>query len=140
MRRNPFEELEDAIERMSKGFEGGMAPTFGESVPVDVADRDGKYVVTADLPGFTAEDIEVTLDDGVLRIEADREGGAHEESVDEEGHYIFRERTRTSVARSVRLPEAVDEESVSANHSNGVLTVELPKHRHSDEGHSIEVE
>lgn len=143
MRRNPFEELEEVIERMSRGFDGGMAPALGESVPVDVLDDDEAYVVTADLPGFAAEDIDVTLDGGRLRIEADRdaETGTEETEDTERGteRYIYHERTRERVSRTVRLPEPVDEEGVTANHSNGVLTVELPKTRR-DDGHTIDVE
>ncbi len=148
MRGNPFEDLEEAIERMSRQFEGGMELGLGGGVPVDVVDRDAEYVVTADLPGFSPDDIDVTLEDGVLHIEADREaeaGTEESEEADENGgrseRYIYQERTHESVSRTVRLPEAVDEAAVTASHSNGVLTVELPKERHDDdEGHTIEVE
>jgi HSP20 family protein len=108
-----------------------------------VLDGDDAYVVTADLPGFEAEDIDVTLEGGVLRIDADRdvEAGSEETTTSERGtdRYIYHERTLETVSRTVRLPEPVDEESVTANHSNGVLTVELPK-RDSDEGHQIDVQ
>lgn len=143
MTRNPFEEIEELVERMSKGFDGGMATTLGERVPVDVLDADEEYVVTADLPGFDSDDIDVTLDGGVLRIEADRdtEAGSEETTTGERGtdRYLYHERTLESVSRTVRLPEPVDEEGVTANHSNGVLTVELPK-RGRDEGHTIDVQ
>ncbi|MFT4890389.1 MAG: HSP20 family protein [Halobacteriales archaeon] len=138
MRRNPFEELEDMLERMSKQFEGGVPgglPTIG-GVAVDVADRDHEYVVTADLPGYETEDIEVTVNEGRLRIEADRETGAEEET----DQYIFNERRRESVGRAVRLPEPVDEEAVTAEHTNGVLTITLPKEDVGDEGRRIDIE
>jgi HSP20 family protein len=138
MRRNPFDELEDMLERMSKQFEGGFPermPTVG-GVAIDVADRDEKYVVTADLPGYETDDIDVTVTEGRLRIEAERETGTAEESED----YIFNERHRESVSRTVRLPEPVDEEAVTAKYTNGVLTVTLPKEEASDEGHHIEIE
>ena len=143
MRRNPFEELEEVVERMSKGFDGGMAPALGESVRIDVLDGDDAYVVTADLPGFTAEDIDVSLDDGRLHIEAERDTEAGGEETEDTApgteRYIYRERTRERASRTVRLPDAVDEEAVSASHSNGVLTVELPKSDRGD-GHTIDVE
>jgi len=138
MRRNPFEELEDMLERMSKQFDGGVPgglPTVG-SVAVDVADRDAEYVVTADLPGYETEDIEVTVTEGRLHIEAERET-----DFDEEGEeYIFNERRRESVSRSVRLPEPVEEDAVTATYTNGVLTITLPKEDVGDEGHHIEIE
>ncbi|MFW5903421.1 MAG: archaeal heat shock protein Hsp14 [Halolamina sp.] len=138
MRRNPFDELEDMIERMSRQFEGGVPgglPTVG-GVAVDVADRDEEYVVTADLPGYETDDIDVTVTDGRLRIEAERETGTEEEGTD----YIFNERRRESVSRTVRLPEPVDEDAVTAKYTNGVLTVTLPKEEVGDEGRHIEIE
>ena len=138
MRRNPFDELEDMIERMSRQFEGGVPgslPTVG-GVAIDVADRDEKYVVTADLPGYETDDIDVTVTEGRLRIEAERETGTAEEGED----YIFNERHRESVSRTVRLPEPVDEDAVTAKYTNGVLTVTLPKEEMGDEGHHIEIE
>jgi HSP20 family protein len=138
MRRNPFDDLEDMIDRMSRQFEGGVPgglPTVG-GVAIDVADRDEKYVVTADLPGYETDDIDVTVTEGRLRIEAERETGTAEESED----YIFNERHRESVSRTVRLPEPVDEDAVTAKYTNGVLTVTLPKEEMGDEGHHIEIE
>lgn len=126
------------LERMSKQFETGVPgglPTIG-GVAVDVVDRDEEYVVTADLPGYETEDIEVTANEGRLRIEAERETGLDEESED----FIFNERHRQSVSRTVRLPEPVDEEAVSAKYTNGVLTITLPKEDVGDEGHRIDIE
>ncbi|MFB6107305.1 MAG: Hsp20/alpha crystallin family protein, partial [Haloplanus sp.] len=80
-RNNPFEEIERMFERMSKQFEdlprAEMALTNG--VDVDVEDRADEYVVTADLPGFSKEDIEVELADQTLRIAAETEAEAETE-------------------------------------------------------------
>ncbi|WP_276255317.1 Hsp20/alpha crystallin family protein [Halomontanus rarus] len=77
MRRNPFEELEELLDRVSRQVEEGMASGTGFPVPgsiaVDVADHDEEYVVTADLPGYEIDDIELTLSEGTLRLEAERE-------------------------------------------------------------------
>lgn len=126
------------LERMSRQFEGGVPPglpTIG-GVAVDVVDRDEKYVVTADLPGYETEGIEVTVNEGRLRIEAERETGAEEET----DEYIFNERRRESVSRTVRLPEPVDEDAVTAEYTNGVLTISLPKEDVGDEGRRIDIE
>lgn len=127
MRRNPFEELEEMVDRVSRQFEEGMTSGTGfpvpGSVPVDVADAEEEYVVTADLPGYDIEDIELTLSEGTLHLEADRETEDREET----DSYLRRERTRRSVNRRIRLPEPVDEEDVSASYAGGVLTVTLPK-------------
>jgi HSP20 family protein len=90
--------------------------------------------VTADLPGFEKEDIEVTLADRTLRIEAE-----HDAEVSTEGEYVRRERRHESASRSVRLPEAVAEEGIEATHSNGVLTVTLPK-RDAEGGTRIDID
>jgi HSP20 family protein len=135
MRRdNPFESIEEFIERMDQEFN---ADPFGatEPIPVDVRDGSGEFVVTADLPGYEKDDIGVTLADRTLRIEAEHE--THAEI--EEGEYVRRERNHESVSRSVRLPEPVREDGVSASFSNGVLTVTLEK-RDADGGTQIDIE
>lgn len=133
-RSNPFEELERLFERMSRQFDeatgtwesGGPFSRWsaeGESMSVDLVDRDGEFVATVDLPGFERDDVEIEVTDHTLRIEAERE-----EMEDEEDEtYIRHERRHESARRSIRLPEGVDKEAVSARMRNGVLTVTLPK-------------
>ncbi|MCU4752560.1 Hsp20/alpha crystallin family protein [Halobacteria archaeon AArc-curdl1] len=139
MRRNPFEDLEEMLDRVSEQFDGGVG-TDGLPVPssvaVDVIDRVDEYVVTADLPGFETENIDLTLADGTLRLEAEDVG--EDETLDE--HYIRRERTQRSINRRIRLPEPVDEEAVSAGYNNGVLTVTLPKLEEGDDSKQIDIE
>ncbi|MFB6087667.1 MAG: Hsp20/alpha crystallin family protein [Haloarculaceae archaeon] len=132
-RDNPFEEIEELLESMGAGFEVGSAVSGG--ISVDVCDEGDAFVVTADVPGVEKDDLEVTLSDRTLRIEADHESEREEET----GEYIRRERTHTESSRSVRLPESVDEEGIEATYSNGVLTVTLPKHE-PEGGTRIEVE
>ncbi|MFP8953280.1 Hsp20/alpha crystallin family protein [Natrialbaceae archaeon A-arb3/5] len=139
MRRNPFDDIEEMLDRVSRQVEEGMTSgglQVPGSVPVDVADTDEEYVVTADLPGYETDDIDLTLSDGSLRLEANRE---HEVEYTE-GQYLRRERTRKTASRRVRLPEPVEEESVSAGYENGVLTVRLPKVSGSEESKSIDIE
>lgn len=140
MERNPFEDLETAIERVSEQFEDGLDLAPNEGVPVDVLDREDEYVVVADLPGFDADDVDVTLSEGHLRIDADRDEAVLETGDEKSGRYVRRERASGSVSRSVRLPEPGDADGVTATHSNGVLTVTLPKKREDDGAHSIEVQ
>lgn len=138
MRRNPFEDLEEMLERMSQQVEEGVTG-MDRSVPVDVREADDAFTVVVDLPGYDADGIELTVTDQQLRIEAERETDVETEDRDEGEHYVRRERTRESVARSVRLPEPVIEEEVSATLNEGVLTITLPK-RHEDEGRTIEID
>jgi len=126
--RDPLEEIERVFGLMSEQF-----GTHRTAVPVDVIDTDEAFVVRADLPGVSADDIDVTVeDDRVLTIAAEREA---EET---EGRHVKRERSRQAVRRTVRLPDAVDADGTTASYDAGVLTVEL--HRESEgDGTSIPV-
>lgn len=134
MARNPFEEIERMLDRMSSQFEGFDAEPFVEPVPVDLEDTGDGFVLTADLPGYDADDIDVELAGETVTISATRE----EETDAERERFVRRERRRQSVDRSVRLPAAVEEDGTEADFNNGVLTVRLPK-RDVDTGTSIPV-
>lgn len=141
-KRSPFEELERLFERMNRQFEERMGEMdmemLGmESMSVDIADQDDEFVVTADLPGFEKEDIDLRISDSTLRIRAER---SEEMEESEEGEYIRRERSQRTVSRTVPLPEPVDEESVRARYHNGVLTVTLPKMHAGEDAKSIDIE
>jgi len=135
------------MNRMSRQFEESMGRSeLGQltgregGAAVDVADRDDELVVTADLPGFTTEEIDLTLRGDELRIDAEHEQETEEGGERDEGRYIRKERRHQSVSRSVTLPEEVDEENVSAEYRNGVLTVTLPKtHGGKDDSHRIDI-
>ena len=138
---NPFEELDELIERMNDQF-GELSQTFeGGSVlseiSVDVADTGDEIVVTVDLPGFAEEDIDLRADQESITLSAD----AETEAVEEDANYHRKERSHQSVSRRVRLPEAVDAAAASATYTNGVLTVTLPKlDPDAPGGHEIDVE
>jgi HSP20 family protein len=139
-RRNPFDELEDLFDRMGRQFdEAGSL----RDVAVDVAESDEAFTVTADLPGYDRENIDLTLESRQLRIAAERERTAEETAEDDGdgGRFVRRERSHEAVSRTVTLPDDVVAEEVSATYRNGVLTVHLPKATPDDDGgHRIEVE
>lgn len=134
-RRNPFDELERLFEQMNRNFTP-FETSLDRGVPVDVVSTDDEYVVTADLPGYEKDELDVRLSGDTLTVGAKREIEREEES----GEYVRRERSAERVSRTVRLPEPVDEESTSAAYNNGVLTVTLQKTAPDQGGHSIEVE
>ena len=138
MRRNPLEDLEGVLDRVSRQIEEGMSKGTGFPVPgeidVDVAETDEEYVVRADLPGYDVENIELTLVDDALKLEATR---SLEDEVGEE-RYVRRERMGRAVSRRIRLPEPVDEDRVSASYDTGVVTVRLPRER--EETKRIDIE
>ncbi|MFB6136456.1 MAG: Hsp20/alpha crystallin family protein [Halobacteriaceae archaeon] len=138
-RSNPFDDIERMLERMNQQFQhefGAGEEASGRGIAVDVEDREGEYVVTADVPGFERDDLSVELDDESLRIEAEHE----EESERGDEGYVRRERRHRSLRRSVSVPGPVDESGVHASYSNGVLTVTLPKRGGEDGGHRIDIE
>ena len=143
-RRNPFDEIERMFERMNRQFselsEGSQLPQVAsgpQTVSMDVAEHDDEYVVTADLPGYEKDDIDLSISDRTLRVSADRQEGTDES--DEEGTYLRRERRRQSVSRAITLPEEVAEDDASAAYNNGVLTVTLPKRSQSSDSRSIDI-
>ena len=145
-RTNPMEELERLFERWSHRFgdstddwSGDFAWNAFESMAVDLVERDDEFVVTADLPGFEREDVEVSVTDHTLRIEAERETTDREEKAGEDERYLRQERRHRAVDRSVRLPEEVDTDAAAGTMRHGVLTVTLPK-LVVEEAHQVEIE
>jgi len=133
-RGSPFDELERLLDRMNEAREragGGLA--------VDVADEGGSFVLTADLPGFERDDIDVEVHERTLRIDATHRSETEEEYEDGD-NYIRRERSKRSLSRSVTLPEDIEEGDASASFENGVLTVTLPKSHATEESTSVEIE
>lgn len=133
---------DDLFERMNRQFEGmrrqwDRREFGGTDVPLDVAERDGELVVTADVPGFERSDVDVAVSGDLLTITAERR--AEDERADDE--YIRRERRHARVRRTVRLPVEIDESAASATYANGVLTIRLPERESGeDDAHHIDVE
>ncbi|MDD9731281.1 Hsp20/alpha crystallin family protein [Mameliella sp. AT18] len=93
------------------------------SPATEVVDCDGEYRITAELPGMTADDIEIKLNDGTITIRGEKS----EEKKEEKEDYLLSERRYGSFQRSVPLPSGIDPDKVAASVANGVLTVTLPK-------------
>ena len=92
------------------------------SIPLDIV-RDGDNInINASLPGLQPDDIDVTIEGGVLTIKAETK--VEEERKD--GGYVVRELRAGSFHRSLRLPEHVDTDKVEPRYENGVLTITLP--------------
>ena len=91
-------------------------------IPLDIVRNEDNVTVHATLPGVNPDDIDVTVDDGVLSIKAETK--ADEERKD--GDYVVRERRYGKFHRSMRLPENVDADHAEPHYENGVLTIKLP--------------
>ena len=91
---------------------------------VDVHEDTDAFVISADIPGVDPEDIEITMDKGVLAIKGERKAA---ESVEGENGYRRVERVYGSFYRRFSLPDTADAERISATGKNGVLEVRIPK-------------
>src|SRR5262249_33960692 len=91
--------------------------------PMDLAETDGEFVLRADLPGLSEDDVSIEVEDNVLTVSGERKT-EHEER--KEGYYRI-ERSSGSFRRSLTLPEGVDADAVKATFDRGVLEVRVPK-------------
>ena len=102
---------------------GGGAPARRWIPAMDLAETEGEFVLKADLPGLSEDDVSIELEDNVLTVSGERKG-EHEERKD--GYYRV-ERSYGRFSRSLTLPEGVDADAVKASFDHGVLEVHIPK-------------
>src|SRR5690242_10167063 len=101
----------------------GGAPSRRWIPPMDLIETADHYVLRADLPGLSDDDVTVQLEDNVLTISGER-NAQHEQN--EEGYYRI-ERAFGSFARSLTLPDGVNPDGVEAQFDRGVLEIRIPK-------------
>jgi HSP20 family protein len=90
---------------------------------MDLIESDDHFILRADLPGLSEDDVSVELEDSTLTISGERKG-EHEAS--EQGFYRL-ERAYGAFSRSLTLPKGVDSEGITASFDRGVLEVRIPK-------------
>ncbi|MEO0586821.1 MAG: Hsp20/alpha crystallin family protein [Planctomycetota bacterium] len=125
MFEGPFEMLRDfdrAFNRLVSHADDANGHALTASYPVDVREEESRFVVEAELPGFTKDQVEISLEDGVLSLTAERKPA---ETPD--GQHHVRERRYTRVARKFSLPQSVDPNAVEAALADGVLTLSIGK-------------
>lgn len=98
---------------------------------VDVVDREGEFLVRAEIPGVKKEDLDVSLSDSTVTIK----GKTHREEKEEKGNYCRWEISRGSFSRTVTLPAAIDTSKVEADYKDGLLTLKIPKMEGSKRRH-----
>ncbi|MBE9638801.1 Hsp20/alpha crystallin family protein [Salipiger mangrovisoli] len=130
-----FGNLREEMERLFDAFEpsqwfdkglgrsGALARDVVLSPAVDLSETEKGYAMTAELPGLTSDQVAVKISNGSLTISGEK--SVEEEKEDETYH--LRERHWGSFQRSIRLPDDVDRDKISAEFAKGVLTVTLPK-------------
>ena len=91
--------------------------------PMDLVESGEQFVLRADLPGMSEEDIQIELEDGTLTVSGERK--AEHEQRDEGFHRV--ERSFGAFSRSLTLPKGIDADAVSARFDRGVLEIRIPK-------------
>jgi HSP20 family molecular chaperone IbpA len=98
---------------------------------VDIREDQSHVYIDAELPGFTKDQVEVTVEDHTLTISASRETAtetpAGDKSIDDKTTFLRRERTVSRYQRSFSLPPTIDDTTVAAKLDHGILTVTLNK-------------
>ena len=101
----------------------------------DIYEKDNKYFVEMDLPGFTKGEIKIECDKGNLTVKASKE----EKQDDENRNYIKRERVYNEYSRSFYLGD-IDEENINAKFEDGTLTITVPKRQEIETKRHIEID
>jgi len=137
---SPFEDIERIVEEVQKRLDTATVEsgTQREQPNLDLVEYDEEYVVTVDLPGFEAADVDVELVGRTLTIDAEQ--STDETVEDEDGQFIRQERSRSTSMQQVEFPASVSEGDATATMQNGVLTVTVPKADLKRDGTSVDIE
>ncbi len=125
-RLDPFWNIDDVFDRFMMRplslFREGVE--MEPQIRMDVKESDGKYLVNAEIPGVTKDDIHVTVDGNRVSISAEIK---QEKEVKEGERMIRSERSYGMASRSFTLADEVDQNQIQAKYNNGVLELTLPK-------------
>ena len=124
-----IQQLHDEMNRafgtaLARGDDGSSVVTSSWTPAVDISEENDRFVICADVPGVNPDDIEITMEKGVLTIKGERKLETKEEG---QNGYRRVERLHGSFYRRFSLPDTADTENVSATGKNGVLEVVIPK-------------
>ena len=145
-RWNPLAEFEDILDRYNRQLTGRGTDTPANGAReimqktdwapmVDITENKDAFVIKAELPGIRKEDVKVSVQDGVLTLQGERN---YENTTDDDKRHRV-ERFYGHFSRSFTLPEHVDDENIQANYQDGVLQLTLPKQEKA-KPRAIEVE
>jgi HSP20 family protein len=140
-RWNPVREMVAMQNVLDRMFDDTRRPfNEGSAMPLDIHEDDTGYRILSAIPGADPDSVQVRLHDGVLTISAEvrpktpirnatesNGNGKGNQSETPKSRVLMQENFYGKYTRSVRLPEAVDDEGVTAEYDNGILTLTLPK-------------
>ncbi len=134
---NPFALMRRMQEEMERAFaSGGQQGSRAWTPAIEVSERDGNYVVCAELPGLRPDDVTVEVTDHALVIEGER----RQEQEQNEGGVHRTERSYGRFYRAVPLPEGVNGEQAQANFKDGVLEVKIPMPQQQEQRRRIPIQ
>jgi HSP20 family protein len=113
--------FEDSFVRPRSWAVGGSFDGYG--FPVDVTNGSDSITVEASLPGFKPEDVDITVENGVLSIVAETSS----ERQEGEGESLVQEIRRGRVSRTIALPTGIEPDKATASFENGLLKLQIPK-------------
>jgi HSP20 family protein len=130
---SPWRELETLSDRMGRWAD---MPAFGNSLfksplfsetdwlpAVELLEEDGEFVLTAELPGMSKDDVELSVDDNVLTLKGEKKT----EREEAHGRVHIREREYGTFERSFTLPRNVDAGKIRADFHDGLVEIHMPK-------------
>jgi HSP20 family protein len=133
VRWEPFRELSTLQNEMNRLFNtvfdtpsggGNGGSTLRRWMPaMDLVETEDHFVLRADLPGLSEDDVKIEFEDGTLTVSGERKAEHESKS---EGYYRV-ERASGAFSRSLTLPQGIDPEAVTASFDRGVLEVRIPK-------------
>lgn len=117
-------QLHKELDRTREGGNDEGSTATAEWAPaVDIKEESDKFVLQADLPGVKPEDIDISMENGVLTIKGEKKT----ETKNEKEGYKRVERTYGSFYRRFSLPDTANPDGISAKSNNGVLEIVIPK-------------
>ncbi len=122
MRDFPFYDDRD-MRKLEKKLYGRRGKNI---MKTDIKETDGEYTLIMDLPGFTKDEVKVSLKDGYLTISAEK-GADQEDKEKKSGKYIRKERYAGACQRSFYIGNQLRQEDISAKFKHGILTLTIPK-------------
>lgn len=117
-RRNSFDLFDDFFR---DDFFTRKQPTL---MKTDIKEKDDKYIIEMDLPGYEKENLNITLEDGYLQISA---SVVKEDKDEDEEKYVRQERYYGECSRSFYVGDELTEEDIHAEFKNGILKIDIPK-------------
>lgn len=117
--------LDDLWDNVFTGF------NTNRLMKTDVYEKDGKYIMDIDLPGYKKDDVKISLYNGNLTISAEKNESNEEK--DAKGNLIRQERYSGSCSRSFYVGDSIRDNDIQASFKDGILTITVPTEEHKEE-------